>query len=111
MLAGRGRSGATRNMNAMPRFGTALLLCVLLAGPALAQDQMNLRLSQERVGDINPGSYSASGINFTLDRLGDKFVLRFAGDPEVYVLYTDRASMGGRILKFDSGQTVIRVSG
>lgn len=111
MLAGRGRSGATRNMNAMPRIGTALVLCVLLAGPAVAQDQMNSRLSQEHVGDINPGSYSASGISFTLDRVGDKFVLRFAGDPEVYVLYTDRASMGGRILKFDSGQTVIRVSG
>jgi hypothetical protein len=98
-------------MNAMPRIGTALLLCVLLGGPAHAQDQMTTRLSKERVGDIDPGTYSADGINFTLDRYGDKYVLRFAGDPEVYVLYTDRASLGGRILKYDSGQTVIRVAG
>lgn len=111
MPAGRRRSGATRQMNAMPRIGTALLLCVLLAGPAYAQDQMNSRLSQERVGDIDPGTYSAGGITFTLDRYGDKFVLRFGGDPEVYVLYSDRASLGGRILKYDSGQTAIRVSG
>lgn len=95
----------------MPRIGTAFLLCALLAAPAHAQDQMTSRLSQEHVGDIDPGAYSASGINFTVDRYGDKFILRFGGDPEVYVLYADRASLGGRILKYDSGQTAIRVSG
>jgi hypothetical protein len=111
MPAERGRSGATRRMNAMPRIGTALLLCTLLTGPAQAQNQMNSRLSQERVGDVDPGTYTAGGAIFTLDRYGDKFILRFAGDPEIYVLYTDRASLGGRVLKYDSGQTVIRVAG
>jgi len=98
-------------MKAMPRIATALLLFAWLAGAARAQDQMNSRLSQERIGDIDPGSYNAGGITFTLDRYGDKFILRFGGDPEIYVLYADRASMGGRILKYDSGQTVVRVSG
>jgi hypothetical protein len=72
---------------------------------------MNSRLSQEHVGDIDPGTYAADSVTFTLDRYGDKFIMRFAGDPEVYVLYSDRASLGGRILKYDSGQTVIRVAG
>jgi hypothetical protein len=98
-------------MTAMPRIGTALALCALIAAPAHAQDQMTSRLSQEHVGDIDPGTYSAGGITFMLDAYGGKFILRFAGDPEIYVLYADRASLGGRILKYDSGQTAIRVTG
>ena len=98
-------------MNAMPRIGTALLLWALLSGAAQAQDQMTSRLSQERVGDIDPGSYNAGGIVFTLDRYGDKFIMRIAGDPEVYVLYAGRASLGGRTINYDSSRTVIRVSG
>jgi hypothetical protein len=98
-------------MHAMSRIGTALLFCALFATPAHAQDQMSARLSQERVGDIDPGTYSAGSVSFTLDRYEDKFIVRFAGDPEVYVLYTDRASLGGRTLKFDSGTLVLRVAG
>jgi len=98
-------------MRAMSRIGTALLLCFLFAGAARAQDQMSARLSQERVGDIEPGTYSAGRTSFTLDRYEDKFLVRFAGDPEIYVLYPDRASLGGRVLKFDSGAVVLRVAG
>ncbi len=99
-------------MHAMSRIGTALLLvCALFAGPAHAQDQMNSRLSEERVGDIDPGTYVAGRTSFTLDHYLDKFTIRFAGDPEIYVLYTDRASLGGRTLKFDSGALVLRVAG
>lgn len=98
-------------MNAMPRIGTALALLALLAGSAHAQDQMNQRLSKERLGDIEQGSYTAGSLRFTLDNYGDKFLLRFQGDPEVYVLYADRTSLGGRTLKYDSGATVIRVAG
>jgi hypothetical protein len=98
-------------MTAMSRVATALALCVFLFGPATAQDQMNMRLSKQRIGDIVPGSYSAGSMDFTLDGYGDKFLLRFDGDPEVYVLYTDHAPMGGRTLKYDSGATVIRVAG
>lgn len=98
-------------MHAMSRIGTALLLCALFAGSAHAQDQMSARLSQERVGDIDPGTYSAGRVSFTLDHYEDKFIVRFAGDPEIYVLYSDRASLGGRTLKFDSGALVLRVAG
>jgi hypothetical protein len=98
-------------MHAMPRIGTALLLCLLFASTAHAQDQMSARLSQERVGDVDTGTYSAGKSSFTLDRYDDKFLLRFAGDPEIYVLYPDRASLGGRVLKFDSGAVALRVAG
>ncbi|MEI9930555.1 MAG: DUF4908 domain-containing protein [Rhizomicrobium sp.] len=71
---------------------------------------MSARLSQEHIGDIDPGTYSAGRTTFTLDHYADKFIIRFAGDPEIYVLYADHGAMGGRILKFDSGATVLRVA-
>src|SRR5215467_1217402 len=95
----------------MPRIGIALLFCACLAGAAHAQDEMSARLSQERVGDIEPGTYSAGHTTFMLDGYGDKFLMRLAGDPEVYVLYIDHAPLGGRALKYDSGAMAVRVSG
>lgn len=95
----------------MPRTGIALFLCVLLAGAAQAQNEMSERLNREHVGDIATGSYSAGRTAFTLDPYGDKYLMRIAGDPEIYVLYTDHAPLGGRALKYDSGTIVIRVAG
>jgi hypothetical protein len=110
-LAGARAEWDHETMRAMSAVRTALLLCTLFAGTAHAQDQMSARLSEERVGDVEPGTYSAGPTTFTLDRYGDKFIIRFAGDSEIYVLYTDRASLGGRTLKFDSGALVLRVAG
>ena len=95
----------------MPRIGTALLLCAFLSCAAQAQTEMSSRLNQEQMGDIEPGSYGAGRTTFTLDSYGDKYLIRFAGDPEIYVLYADHAPLGGRALKFDSGGVVIRVAG
>src|SRR6202000_1425651 len=95
----------------MPKIGIALLFCVCLASAAHAQDEMPSRLNQEHVGDVDPGTYTAGHTTFTIDSYGDKFLMRLAGDPEVYVLYSDRAPLGGRALKYDSGAMGIRVSG
>jgi hypothetical protein len=95
----------------MPRIGIAVLLCACLAGAAHAQDEMSARLSQERMGDIEPGTYSAGHTTFLLDSYGDKYLMRVTGDGEVYVLYSDKAPLGGRALKYDSGAMAIRVSG
>lgn len=95
----------------MPRTGIALLLCACLAGAAHAQSEMSTRLNREQVGDIQPGTYSAGRITFTLDAYGDKYLIRFVGDPETYVLYADHAPLGGRALKYDSGTIAIRVAG
>ena len=86
-------------------------MCACLAGTAHAQSEMSSRLSREQVGDVQPGTYAAGRISFTLDTYGDKYLMRFAGDPEVYVLYADHAPLGGRALKFDSGTIAIRVAG
>jgi Domain of unknown function (DUF4908) len=94
----------------MPRIGLALLFSLCLAGHAAAQDEMSARLSQERVGEVQPGTYNAGGRSFTLDRYDDKFLMRLSGDPEVYVLYADHAPLGGRALKYDSGATAIAVA-
>ena len=90
----------------------AFLLLIASIGPALAQDDgMSARLSAEKVGDVETGSYSAGdNINFTLDSYGDKYLLRFADAPESYVLTVERIFLGGRILRYDTGATALRVS-
>jgi len=89
----------------------AVVCALFCATPSLAQD-LSSRLEADSMGTIVPGTYLAGDtIKFSLDRYGDKYLMRIGGDPEVYVLYPDRASVGGRILKYDSGATVISVAG
>jgi hypothetical protein len=85
---------------------------VAMAGLVRAQEGLGARLSIERIGDIDTGAYTASnGTTFTLAQDAENYLLRFVGDPETYVLYVDHASLGGRILKYDSGETALAVSG
>ncbi|HEX2592359.1 MAG TPA: DUF4908 domain-containing protein [Rhizomicrobium sp.] len=98
------------------RKGLTVLAVVsaLCCAPLLhAQDLLGARLQADAMGSIKPGAYLAGDtIRFLLDKYGStKFLLRFAGDPEIYVLYADRASLGGRVLKYDTGSTVISIAG
>lgn len=105
-----------RGMNVLNtvRAIAAILLFAAAASPAAAQDSsnpMSARLSAEMVGDVETGSYSAGdNLNFTLDSYGDKYLLRFADSPESYVLTVERIFLGGRILRYDTGATALRVS-
>jgi hypothetical protein len=104
----------------MRRKAFILLALALAPGPmAMAQapafgpnnDPMAARLSADKAADVETGSYVAGEeINFTLDRLGDKYLLRFAGNPETFVLSVDRVVLGGRVLKYDTGTTALRIS-
>jgi hypothetical protein len=92
-----------------------LSLALLFCGSAHAQDSLSDMLSRERLGVIEPGAYMAGdNVGFAIQSLGQslgtKFLMRFQGAPEVFVLYADRASMGGRILKYDDGETAIQVT-
>jgi hypothetical protein len=88
-----------------------LSLALLFCGTAHAQDSISDMLSRERLGVIDPGSYVAGdSVGFAIQSLGPNFLLRFQNAPEVFVLYADRASMGGRILKYDDGETAIQVT-
>ena len=96
-----------------PRRGIlfAFIAALACAGAVQAQNG-DVRLSIDRLGDVQTGAYAAStGAVFTISRYDDKYLMRFAGEPEIYVLYPDHASLGGRVLKFDSGGTAIQVSG
>lgn len=88
-----------------------LSLALLLCGSAHAQDSISEILSRERLGVIEPGSYLAGdSVGFAIENLGNNFLLRFQGAPEAFVLYADRSSMGGRVLKYDDGETALQVT-
>jgi hypothetical protein len=90
----------------------AFALAVFAAAPSFAADSLSAKLESRRIGTIEPGTYQAGeNVIFTLARWQDKYLLRFNGDPETYVLYPSSTTMGGRILKYDTTATAISVSG
>jgi hypothetical protein len=85
-----------------------------IGGAAFAQepaDPMAARLSAEKVSDVAAGTYTAADdVNFTILPYGDKYLLRFDGSPENFVLYGDRVALGGRELKYDTGALALKIS-
>ena len=98
------------------------LLTVLLTSGSAAWAQpdappgvppgMASRLAAERVGAVQGGIYSAGeDNNFTLEPYTSaKYLLRFSGHPETFVLNVERASLGAKLLKYDTGTTALRIS-
>lgn len=85
---------------------TAVAVAQPDAGPGMAS-----RLHTERVSAVEPGLYSAGDAGFTLEPYAsDKYLLRFTGGNESFVLSAERGSLGARILKYDTGATALRVS-
>ncbi len=98
----------------MPKAGISIALAAMLAsiGTVLAQDDLGARMSMDRIADVHAGTYAAGDlIRFSLDRYSGHYLLRFEGDPEIYVLYADHGSLGGQVLKYDSGATALQVAG
>ncbi|MGN6516449.1 MAG: DUF4908 domain-containing protein [Rhizomicrobium sp.] len=95
----------------MARLIIAIVTLILASAavPACAQDPLTGRI--ERLGEIQPGTYQAGDrVKFALVKDDDNFLLRFDDNPEVFVLYAGRASLGGRVLKYDSGETALQVA-
>ena len=85
----------------MPRRGIVFAAIALLLSAGIAPGQVGppSRLSGDRLGDIQTGTYAAStGQTFSLDRYDDKFLMRFGGEPEIFVLYPDHGSLGAYTL-------------
>ena len=81
------------------------------AGPGIPPS-MASRLAAQRMGAVEPGRYSA-GENgtFILESYGPgKYLLRFSGHAENFVLTVERGSLGAKVLKYDTGTTALRVS-
>lgn len=92
--------------------GVTLLVGPLLAQPVAAQDSVLQRLSSDRLGHVDCGSYVAGDrIGFTVGAAGPDYLLRLEASPEVFVLHSDNAAMGGKVLRYDSGETALQVSG
>lgn len=92
---------------------TALGLALASITPVCAQDSgPDLGLTVDRIAYIQPGAYLAGdSVPFDLADVGGHYLLRFRGAAEVFVLYVDHGSLGGRILKYDSGETALSVAG
>lgn len=81
------------------------------AGPGVPPG-MASRLASERMGPVQPGLYNAGdGGSFAIQSYGpNKYLLRFSGHAENFVLTVERASLGAKMLKYDTGTTALRVS-
>ena len=55
--------------------------------------------------------YANDDFKFTIAHKYGVTLMRFAGDDEVFVLSVERAPVGGRILKYDTGDIALQVTG
>jgi hypothetical protein len=107
-------------MRALRTVYTLPILLIAMVSPAGAQPDagpgmppgMASRLASERMGPVQPGLYNAGdGGSFTIQSYGpNKYLLRFSGHSENFVLTVERASLGAKTLKYDTGTTALRVS-
>jgi hypothetical protein len=92
--------------------GAYFLIATSLACAADSDRSLQARLSSDRLGHLEPGTYQAGEkTEFELGAAGSSYLLRCNGSPEVFVLTPDSAPMGGRVLRYDSGETALHVSG
>jgi uncharacterized protein DUF4908 len=78
---------------------------------ARAQDQ-GPQLGIDRIATIEPGAYAAGDTAaFSLVGAGGGYLFQLVGSPEIFVLNVDHGSLGGRLLKYDSGETALKIAG
>src|SRR4051812_45333758 len=122
------RRGAAQAENAAMRHVVKVwvtLLALVLAAPTVlvlpvkAQSDappgtppgMAMRLRAERPSAVQPGLYSAGEkLTFTLAPYGNRYLLRFSGSGENFVLSVERGSLGAKLMKYDTGTTALRIS-
>ncbi len=94
-------------MNVRATFALLLFAAATGAGaPALGQDLG----AHERIGGLAGVYVTDQGRQFLLVPHGDRYLLRFTGSQENFVLTVDRGSLGTRLLKYDTGATGLAVS-
>lgn len=85
--------------------------------PTRAQAQVAQDRMPQMPGKPGPelpqsGNYLAGDtIRFRLDKYREYERLRFAGNDEIYYLSIEPAALGGRVLKYDTGDVALQVAG
>lgn len=106
-------------MRRVVRTGYPILALMLAAAPALAQPDappgtppgMASRLAAERPSAVQSGNYSAGeNVTFTLTPYGARYLLRFTGSSETFVLAVERGTLGSKVMKYDTGTVALKVS-
>ena len=88
----------------------ALLFGAVLLCASATQAQAGVFDRVPRFSDISPGAYQAGDRRFSLDRYQNAFLMRFAGQPEIFVLYANSGAMGARVLQYDSGSVALQIA-
>ena len=57
------------------------------------------------------GRYIASNVEFWIDNRGEDVRLRFASSEEIFYLTSEPSSLGGKVLRYDTGDVALAVSG
>src|SRR5438046_8173699 len=92
--------------------GVSLVVGTSQCNAAELDRSLQARLSSARLGHLEPGTYLAGEkAQFELATAGSNYLLRCDGSPEVFVIIPGSAAMGGRVLRYDSGQTALQVAG
>jgi hypothetical protein len=92
--------------------GVSLVVGPTWCNAAELDRSLQARLSSDRLGHLEPGTYLAGEkAEFELVSAGSNYLLRCDGSPEVFVVTPDNAAMGGRVLRYDSGETALQVAG
>jgi hypothetical protein len=96
----------------------ALAALLLLPPPAPVRAQDAPPVAAQLNAGRSSSSLPAEGFyvvnddfKFTLARRFGITLLRFAGNDEVFVLSSERAPLGGRVLKYDTGDVALQVTG
>lgn len=99
------------------------LFALVLAALFIAVPETEVRAQAVASGALSLGDESAAAapadgfyyanddFKFTIAHKYGVTLMRFAGDDEVFVLSMERAAVGGRILKYDTGDVALQVTG
>ena len=84
--------------------------------PVRAQDtpSRSLPIAQGRAAAAVPDDgyyYVNDDFKFTVEHKSDAILLRFDGDDEIFVLSSERGAVGSRVLKYDTGEVALQVTG
>jgi len=104
---------AARPFAFLRMLGLAVTLAAPLATPAFTAEEAPPRLLLPPVAPMPAdGRYlAADRLRFMIDHDEDQIRLRFIGSDEVFYLSSEPAPLGGRVLKYDSGDVALQVAG